>query len=109
MERLSGQVQAIYAELVERLAALEAARAVGDLPGTFVTKRVKGQTYYYFQHVAPGGSLRQLYLGRKTPALDAVLSRFDEERAARGSERADVQRLCAQLRAGNAAITDAAS
>src|SRR5689334_3035287 len=109
MEPLSGQVQALYAELVERLAALEAARTIGDLPGTFVTKQVKGQTYYYFQHVAPGGALRQLYIGRRTPALDAVVERFDEERRARSDERSDVQRLCAQLRAGGAAVTDAAS
>lgn len=109
MEALPGQVQTLYAELVERLIALEAARTIGDLPGTFVTKQVKGQAYYYFQHVAPGGSLRQLYVGRKTAALDAVVGRFAEERQSRTDERAEVQRLCAQLRVGGAAKTDAAS
>lgn len=109
MDALPAQVQVLYAELVERLTALDAARTIGDLPGTFVTKRVKGQTYCYFQHVAPGGSLRQLYLGRQTPALDAVVARFDDERRARHDERADVQRLCAQLRAGGGAVTDPAS
>jgi hypothetical protein len=109
VEALSGQVQAQYAELVERLTALDTARTIGDLPGAFVRKRVKGQTYVYFQHVAPGGSLRQLYLGRRTPALDTVAERFDVDRRARREDRSDVDRLCAQLRAGGAAVTDAAS
>lgn len=109
MEPLSGQVQVLYAELVERLTALEAGRVIGDLPGTFVTKRVKGQTYYYFQHMAPGGALRQLYVGRRTPALDGMVARFDEQRRVRTDERSDVRRLCAQLRAGGVATTDAAS
>jgi hypothetical protein len=70
---------------------------------------VKGQTYSYFQHTEPGGRLRQVYLGRKTPALDAVVKRFEEQRGLRVDERSDVQRLCAQLRVGGAAATDAAA
>ena len=106
---LPTEVQTLYAELVERLTALEAARTIGDAPGTFVTKSIKGQTYYYFQHAAPGGVLRQLYIGRKGPAVDAAVRRFGEERRVRAEERSAVHRLCAQLRAGGAARTDAAA
>jgi hypothetical protein len=72
VQALAPAVQTLYAELVERRTALDAARTIGDAPGTFVTKSVKGQLYYYFQHTAPGGGLRQVYLGRKTPALEAA-------------------------------------
>jgi hypothetical protein len=106
---LPAEVQTLYAELLERLTALEAARAIGDAPGSFVSKTVKGQVYYYFQHTAPGGSLRQAYVGRKAPALDAVVKRFEEQRRLRADERSDVHRLCAQLRAGGATTVDAAA
>jgi hypothetical protein len=109
VQSLPAQVQTLYAELVERLTALDAARTIGDAPGTFVTKSVKGKTYYYFQHTAPGGALRQVYVGRRGPALEAIVRRFDEQRPLRTEERSELHRLCAQLRVGGAAVTDAAA
>jgi hypothetical protein len=46
MTKLPLEVQTLYAELMERLAAAEAVRAIGDVPGSFVTKTVKGEEYY---------------------------------------------------------------
>jgi hypothetical protein len=83
VQALAPAVQTLYAELVERRTALDAARTIGDAPGTFVTKSVKGQLYYYFQHTAPGGGLRQVYLGRKTPALEAAGGPSEREAAVR--------------------------
>src|SRR5437016_9011000 len=89
--------------------AVDAARTIGDAPGTFVTKSIKGRSYHYFQYAAPGGRLHQVYVGRQTPALEAVVRRFHEQRGLRADERTDIQRLCAQLRAGGAATTDTAA
>ena len=68
MQRQAAEVQTIYAELLEQLAAYEAQRAIGHLPGSFVTKTLKGHDYYYFQYLSPeepsgrstsaGGTLR---------------------------------------------------
>jgi hypothetical protein len=108
MDRLSLQVQTAYAELVERLTAADAQRAMGATAGTFVRKAIKGQDYYYFQRADPGGIV-QRYVGRRTPALDRVVRRFAEGRSLAVQERADIERLCALLRAGGALTTESPS
>src|SRR5215472_9146651 len=108
MHRLAPEVSTLYAELLERLTAAEAHRTIGDAPGSFVSKTVKGQVYAYFQHTLTGGGVRQVYLGRQTPALEALARRSSEHRSA-DDEHADIRRLCALLRAGGAATTDVAA
>jgi hypothetical protein len=109
MRHLPPEVATLYAELVEQLTALEARRSIGHAAGSFVTKEIGGQVYLYFQHTLPGGGVRQIYLGRRTAPLAALVARFGEERADVEADRAAVQRLCAELRAGGAAAADAAS
>lgn len=55
MQRLPLETQTIYAELLDRLTALAARRSIGQAPGSFVAKKIKGQSYWYFQHAEPGG------------------------------------------------------
>jgi len=109
MQKQPIEIQTLYAELVERLVALEAQRAIGHLKGSFVTKTVKGETYYYFQYLEPGGAKRQLYVGRKDEALDRVVADYHESRESFAEDRRSVRRLCSLLRAGGALVTDAAS
>lgn len=109
MERQPLEIQTLYAELLERLAAHEAHRAIGHVAGTFVTKTVKGQRYYYFQHAEPGGSKRQIYLGRKDAVLDAVVERYAAARDEAAGDEVSINRLSTLLRAGGAMTTDAAS
>ncbi|MDP2183838.1 MAG: GSU2403 family nucleotidyltransferase fold protein [Actinomycetota bacterium] len=103
------EVQTLYAELIERLMSLETQRTIGRAKGTFVTKIVKGETYYYFQHSVPGGTKRQVYLGKKDAALDAVVERFQSERVDIAEDRTSIERLCSLLRVGGAQVTDAAT
>lgn len=44
MEKLSLETQTLYAELLERLLAVETRRTIGRAPGGFITKTVKGET-----------------------------------------------------------------
>lgn len=106
---LSPEVTTLYAELVAQLTSLEARRSIGHLPGSFVTKAVKGQTYYYFQHSVPGERPRQVYVGRQSRELDALVARFTVGKDDALADRAGIHRLCALVRAGGAATTDAAS
>jgi hypothetical protein len=55
---------------------------MGSLSGSFITKKVKGETYVYYQASIPGGKTRQFYLGRKSPTLDRLTKRFEKEHAA---------------------------
>ena len=73
MNRLPLEVQTLYAELMERLSARDARRSIGHVPGSFVTKEVKGERYAYFQYSDPGSVKRQVYVGRKAAVLDAVM------------------------------------
>ena len=93
VQRQSPEVQTIYAELLEQVAAYEASRTIGHSPGSFVTKMVKGQEYYYFQHVGPGGAKRQTDLGRRDAALDALADRFIEGRVNAWADQRSIERL----------------
>ena len=106
MRRQPLEIQTLYAELLERLAAYEAERAIGHLTGSFVTKVIKGGEYYYFQHSEPGGKKRQTYIGRRDVALDAVVARYLESRDSIGTDVASIQRLSALLKTGGAMTTD---
>lgn len=99
---LPAAVQTLYAELLERLLAESARLSIGKAPGTFTTKSVHGESYVYFQYSEPGGRYRQLYLGKKSAALEGVIGRFKRERPDAEKERADAERLCSQLLAGGA-------
>lgn len=109
MQRQPIEVQTIYAELLERVAAYEATRSIGHTAGSFVTKTVKGQQYYYFQHLGPGGMKRQTYLGRRDALLDGLAERFAEGRASIAVEQGSIDRLVALVRAGGAALLDVPS
>lgn len=109
MERISLETQTLYNELMEQLSAQEAHRSIGHLSGTFVTKKVKGGIYYYFQYSTPGGVLKQVYLGKEDAVLRRVLEKFEKERPQSLAEQKNIQRLCAQLRVGGALVTDASS
>lgn len=109
MQRQPLEVQTIYAELLEQIAAYEASRTIGYTAGSFVTKTVKGQEYYYFQHVGPGGVRRQTYLGRRDAVLDELADRFAQGRVNVAADQRSIERLAALLRAGGAMVTDASS
>ncbi len=103
------ETQTLYAELMERLTIQEAHRSIGHLAGCFVTKKIKGETYYYFQYSDPGGKLKQKYIGKKSPELDELQQQFKKEKALTKNDEAAILRLCAQLRAGEALVTDSTS
>ncbi len=109
MQRQPLEIQTLYAELLERLAAHEAARAIGHLSGSFVTKMVKGGEYYYFQHSEPGGKKTQTYVGRRDASLDAVVHAYAEARESLAPDIESIERLCSLLRAGGAMVTDQGS
>jgi hypothetical protein len=108
-QRLPLETQTLYAELLEHLLGVEASRSTGHLPGTFTRKQVKGESYVYYQASLPGGKTRQFYLGRHSPVLERLASRFERDRAALIEDKARTRRLAAQLRVGGAAASDASS
>ncbi len=99
---LPAATRTLCAELLERLLADAARRTVAKAPGTFVTKRVGGETYAYFQYSEPGGRFRQLYLGKRGPELEGLARRYREEKPREEAERAELEKLCSQVVIGGA-------
>lgn len=108
MEKLSLQTRTLYAELLDLLVAAEAGRSIGNLPGCFTFKKVKGEDYCYFQYSMPG-ALRQAYIGRRTPVIERLVERHKKDRERLAPEARHFERLCAQLRAGGAMATETAA
>lgn len=99
IDRLPEDAQTLYAELLALLLAEERERNWSHLSGSFTTKVVKGTEYVYFQYSDPGGSKRQLSVGRRDPALDEIIEGYSEQRRLRESDRAQITRLAGLLRA----------
>ena len=66
MQPLSIQVQTVFAELAERVAAREAGRTIARLSGFFTQKEVRDGRYWYFKTSIPGGGQHEYYLGAET-------------------------------------------
>jgi hypothetical protein len=103
------ETQTLYAELLEHLVGVHAERAVGRLGGSFTEKTVKGERYVYWQTSHPGGTTKQFYLGRKTPAVERMVQRFERSRTEFAPDVERMHRLAAQLRVGGANTTDGPS
>lgn len=102
VERLAEVTTTLYAELLDQCAQAEAESRTSELGmGSFVSKSIRGATYWYFQQTN-GGSKRQVYVGRETPALLKWIQDASESRAAQRSDEARRRELVRMLLAGGA-------
>jgi hypothetical protein len=60
--RLPESVQTLYAELLGQVRAADAEAALGGTSGSYVSKAIRGRTYWYLQK-SEGATKRQIYLG----------------------------------------------
>jgi len=109
METLSVQVQTVFAELAERVAAREAARSISSLSGFFTRKTVRDGHYWYFKTSLPGRGQHEYYLGAESPALRRLIDAYQEGRPGEELEEGEIARLCAMLRAAGANTVDSAA
>lgn len=96
---IGGETVVLYADLRERMEIFEAMRNVATLPGHFITKKIKGKVYHYFQATLPSGRT-QIYLG---PGSKDVRRLIADQKAGKKDVLADeklIERLGAQIIAG---------
>jgi len=79
---LSLSAQTAYAQLFDAVHALELSRSIASLRGSFASKIVKGNRYWYFQHTDVAGQLRQIYVGPDSPRIRALIERHRAEDSA---------------------------
>jgi len=109
LNRMSIETQTLHAELMERINVHEAQRTIADLEGSFTTKTINGTEYLYFIHYDAGGRRRNFCLGRKSTGLEMVAQAHLEGRKENSNDPIGIRELCAQLKAGKAAITETAA
>jgi len=75
--------QAAYAEVVDQARAVDLESLAG-LTGSFQRRIIKGHEYVYFGYRDPvGGRQRRAYVGPANDRVNALVSRFDKEKAPR--------------------------
>lgn len=109
MIRQPAETQTLYAELAERLRALEAARSFASLTGSFAKKRVSDGDYWYFKTSAGAAGQREYFIGPDNAETKAVMRAYAAGRPEADATAAQIERLCAMLRQGGAMLTDNAS
>ena len=109
MVRQPQEIQTLYAELSERLAAYEAARSFSSLSGSFATKRISGSRYWYFKTSETPSGQREYSVGPDTPVTRSIIEAYQKGRAATEEVENAIARLCAMLRQGGAMLTDTVS
>ena len=73
---ITASAQAAYAEILEVTRHQELSRSVENLSGSFSRKTVKGATYWYYQFTeGAGGGTRQIFVGRDSEKLRALVER----------------------------------
>jgi hypothetical protein len=77
---LSLTAQTAYAQLLDAAQAVELARSVAHLRGSFASKTVKGGLYWYFQYTELSGRLRQFYVGPDSPAVRELIAQHGDDR-----------------------------
>ena len=93
--RLAESVQTLYAELLDQLRAADAEAAMQGLSGTFVSKTIRGRTYWYLQK-SEGAAKRQIYLGPDSPQLRERMDSAADHRAGAAADekrRAEIVRM----------------
>lgn len=98
-ERLPESVQTLYAELLDQLRVADAEAAVGSIPGTFVSKNIRGRIYWYVQR-SEGAAKTQTYLGPEAPELLRRMEAASQQREARGTDERRRRELISMLAAG---------
>jgi hypothetical protein len=109
MQRLPAETQTIFAELSERLRALEAVRSFASLAGGFAKKRVSGGDYWYFRTSEGPAGQREYFVGPEGRETQAAMRAYAAGRPEMERALSEIGRLCAMLRHGGAMLTDAPS
>ena len=109
MLRQPAETQTLFAELSERLRALEAARSFASLTGSFARKHVRAGDYWYFKTSEGAAGQREYFIGPDNKATRDVMKAYSAGRQEADDSSRQIERLCAMLRQGGAMVTDTPS
>lgn len=109
VDRLPESHLTLYSELLDQIIPAEVeAVAEGKLSGTFTSKQIKGNTYWYLQR-SEGSKLRQIYLGPESPELKKWMEKAAQKTEISKTDHAARKRLGKMLVSGGASSEPAAT
>ncbi|MGW8322267.1 MAG: GSU2403 family nucleotidyltransferase fold protein [Thermodesulfobacteriota bacterium] len=109
VRRLPESHLTLYSELLDQMIPAEAeAVAEGSLSGSFTSKKIKGNTYWYLQR-SEGSKLRQIYLGPDSPQLKRWMEKAAQTTEISKTDHAARRRLGKMLVSGGASSEPAAT
>jgi hypothetical protein len=93
------QVRTAYAEALERLEELEVTNLTANLAScSLLVRNIRGRKYVYAQGRLADGSARHAYLGPLNERSEAIVERFNKEKAKAGLEHKNIDTLAKMLR-----------
>lgn len=108
IRRLPESQLTLYAELLDQMIPASAASVMdGALSGSFTSKKIKGNSYWYLQR-SEGAKVRQIYLGPDSPALQNWMDRVAQAREIAEPDWAAMRRIGRMLATGGASTEPAA-
>jgi hypothetical protein len=106
--RLPESQLTLYSELLDQCVQLAAHEATGGvLTGSFISKNVKGHTYWYLQK-SQGDRKHQIYLGPESSVLLDWIKNARKSSSDLAAERKNLSRIARMLEAGGATTEPAA-
>lgn len=99
IRRFPESVQTLYAELLDLVRAADAETALAGRSGSFVSKVIRGRTYWYLQK-SEGARKRQIYIGADSPDLRDRMHETEEARSGAKEDQARRRELVTMMIAG---------
>jgi hypothetical protein len=109
---LSAAAQAAYANVAAAAFVLDDQRTAAHAAGSFSTKLIHGERYWYHGHRSADGKIVQIYLGKSSPEMDALIAQRNDPQAkaaiahARRLTAAAVALGCASIIPAHTAVID---
>lgn len=100
-KRLPDNCATLYSDLLQKVMDNS---IIANPGGSFVSKSVKGSTYWYFQTQQVSGHRKQLFIGKETPEILARIEAAKTAKADAANIMAERKRLVAMLSAGGATM-----
>jgi hypothetical protein len=83
-QELSLAAQSSYSQLFQTAVEVQSRQLVNGLSGNFISKKVKGNLYWYYRYSDPVDGRVQAYLGPDSDAIQALLAKTSSKEAISG-------------------------
>lgn len=103
------ETQTLYAETLERARLADLERSFGCLSGSFGTKMVGGDAFWYFRTSEGGQGRKEFYVGPDSEEVRILIAKFKGQQEEESAGKRRMARMAAMLTHGGCMAIDPAS